>query len=588
MPLPSNLTTLDFETEAIVGNPLLDPPIPVGLAVRWPNGEKEYFTNRQEMRNVWHDARSGGPLLFHNAPFDLSVARTHLGMDWPHWSQIHDTMYIVYHEDPYAKSLSLKPSAERYLDIPPTEQDACKAWVMRNVPQAKESDWGAYLCLVPESILAPYAMQDVEDTFLLFQHLYPTTQMEPYDRERELMPRLAAGTIQGVRVATGPLEQALAATQAALQQAEARVLQVLGCGQINLGSPPQLIQALEAAGAVKHWPLTPKGNKSTNKKQIVYHDQDFADLMNYRSTANTMINSFMTNWLEQHRNGRLHPGWNSTRGDRDGGTRTGRLSSSSPNFQNIPNIADIPPIAGLPELPHLRNFILPEEGHLWVKRDFSAQEIRIAAHFEDGPLAEAFRQTPNLDPHDMVRLLVLELTGVDYPRKYIKETGFGILYGMGIKGLSGKLRESSNVARDLMNGYLSAMPGLKKLQNGTKMRGRADKPIKTWGGRIIYKEPPKLVDRQMRSFEYKLLNYLIQGSAADQTKQCIINWNNSLDHGEVFMSTVHDEINISVPEDNTVDAMDWLKTCMNESCEFDVPMLSDGFIGPSWGEVGDD
>ena len=86
------VTTLDFETEGIEGNPLITPPRPVGLAVRWDDDKCEYITDLQEMRNVWGKARNAGDMLFHNAPFDLSVAKVHLGMDFPHWKKVHDTM----------------------------------------------------------------------------------------------------------------------------------------------------------------------------------------------------------------------------------------------------------------------------------------------------------------------------------------------------------------------------------------------------------------------------------------------------------------------------------------------------------------
>ena len=583
-----NIVTLDFETESIEGNPLIAPPKPVGLAVRWPNGNKEYITDLQVMRNTWGDIRNANsPMLFHNAPFDLSVARTHLGLDWPPWNQIHDTMYLVYLKDPYAQTYSLKPSAERYLGIPPNEQDACKTWIMQNISNARESNWGAHLSKVPIEILEPYALQDTEDTYLLFECLYPTTQLEAYDRERELMPILANATVHGVRCNTPALEQALELYTSAFKQADCMLRATLKAPQLNLSSGIQLAEALELSGYIEDWVYTAKGSKSTAMENLRVNDPALRDLLGYRSKLKTLLGTFITGWLEKEHNGRLHPSWNSTRGDRAGGTRTGRLSSSAPNFQNIPNPADVASIPGLPTLPNMRNYILPEEGHMWVKRDFSAQEIRIMAHFEGGALAEAFRKDPNLDPHELVRQEIIRIVGRDYPRKYVKETGFGILYGMGAATLGSRLGERSNVARELMDAYKVAIPGVEKLQRGTKKRGSADQPIRTWGGRLIYKEPPRIIEGRMRSFEYKLLNYLIQGSAADQTKQCIIEWD-KMKAGAVFMATVHDEINISVPENQTKDYMGLLKYAMDSTGDFDVPMRSEGFIGPSWGDVGDE
>ena len=586
---PKDMLTLDFETEGIVGNPIVSPPVPVGLAVRWPSGDKEYITDLRVAKEIFLQAIGNRqPMLFHNAPFDLSVAEKWLGVPWPDWGLVHDTIYLLYLKDPYAKSYALKHNAERYLGIPPDEQDACKAWIMDNVPEARDSDWGKHLSKVPEPILEPYAKQDVEDTYLLFDLLYPETQVPAYDRERELMPTLINATKRGVRVAVAPLEQALEVYTAALERADALLGTTLRVPNLNPNSPAQLADALDNIGAVDKWTYTPTGNKSCDMKKLRIKDPVLMNLLRYRSVLKTILGTFIKGWLSLENGGRLHPSWNPTKSDTEGGTRTGRLSSSRPNFQNIPNPKELMPIDGLPELPAMRNFILPESGHVWIKRDFSAQEIRVMAHFEGGALAQAFRDDPNLDPHEMVRKEILAISGKDYPRKYVKETGFGILYGMGAATLGGRLGIDSSKSRNLMAAYKRAIPGVEKLQKGTKRRGYAQEPIRTWGGRLIYTEPPRPIQGVMRSFEYKLLNYLIQGSSADQTKQCIIEWDKERGAEDMFMATVHDEINISAPIEDAKLAMSTLRRCMEDICEFSVPMRSDGFSGPSWGEVGDE
>jgi len=585
-----DVTTLDFETEGIVGNPILNPPQPVGLAIRWPDGTTEYETDLERMRQKWLVAcAENSAILFHNAPFDLSVAEHWLDVPWPHWSQIHDTMYLLYLDDPYAKTFSLKPAAERYLNLPPEEQDECREWIFANVHEATAKNWGSFLARVPVEILAPYAMGDVERTFHLFEKLLPSTPKEPYDRERELMPILVEATLRGVRVATGPLSDALEQATGAFEQVDDMLRGALQAPGLNPGSSQQLADALDAMHLVDEWPRTPTGERSCDMKKLRLNDANIFNMLKYRSTMKTLIGTFLTPWLEMaDGTGRLHPNWNSTRGDRTGGTRTGRLSSSAPNFQNIPNPADIIVPEGLPPLPRMRDFVLPEEGHVWLKRDFSAQEIRVMAHFEDGALAAAFRETPDLDPHELVRQEIKKVTGKDYPRKYVKETGFGILYGMGRFTLAERLQIRTNEAWDLMQAYKLAIPGVEKLQSGTKLRGKMDKPIRTWGGRLIYKEPARVINGEYRSFEYKLLNYLIQGSSADQTKQCIIEWNNIRQRGDMLTATVHDEINISSPIDLHETGMEMLRMAMEDICVFDVPMLSEGFIGPSWGQVGDE
>tara|TARA_R110000824_G_scaffold39030_3_gene118548 strand:- start:440 stop:955 length:516 start_codon:yes stop_codon:yes gene_type:complete len=165
------MITLDFETEAIEGNPLVVPPRPVGLAMYWPSGIKQYITGWDAMQLHWEAAlTTDHDLLFHNAPFDLSVGCQHFNTSWPPWERVHDTMYLLFLADPYAFSLGLKPSAERYLDEPPDEQNALHDWILSNVPGATKKNAGAYISLAPEELVRPYAIGDVVRTKGLYDY----------------------------------------------------------------------------------------------------------------------------------------------------------------------------------------------------------------------------------------------------------------------------------------------------------------------------------------------------------------------------------------------------------------------------------
>lgn len=167
------MITLDFETEAIEGNPLVNPPKPVGLAVWVEDFEPEYITDWSDMRRHWQDIveHTEQPLLFHNAPFDLSVGCHWFDTPWPAWERVHDTMYLLFLADPYAQSLSLKPSAERYLDEPPEEQNALHDWIVENVPEATYRNAGAFISRAPVELVRPYAIGDVERTRRLYDYL---------------------------------------------------------------------------------------------------------------------------------------------------------------------------------------------------------------------------------------------------------------------------------------------------------------------------------------------------------------------------------------------------------------------------------
>lgn len=98
---------------------------------------------------------------------------------------------------------------------------------------------------------------------------------------------------------------------------------------------------------------------------------------------------------------------------------------------------------------------------------------------------------------------------------------------------------------------------------------------------MYYREPSKVVNGRKMDFSYKLLNYLIQGSSADQTKQCLIDWIGAKPDSHIFLATVHDELNISVPKEEWESGMELLKRYMNQDL-FDVPMRSEGFYGDNW------
>lgn len=624
----ANPICIDFETDAIVGNPIVNPPRSAGCAFwipgqqpfylswghpefevgdyRYPEGSKNncLFADAHEYIRRIRD--SSEDVLFHNAGFDLSVwndSFCNAPWSWANdsWKRVHDTMYLLFLADPYSTNLSLKPSAERYLGKPPVEQDELYDWICQYVPGATRKTAGAFISRAPADLVARYAIGDVVRTRELFDLLHAkivSDGMEAaYDRERRTFPTLLESTRRGIRIDRHTLEHHTEVYGQCLDIATENLAGRLGCGVGDLGDDTAFADALERSGAVTEWVLTPKSKKrSMAKDNIKIVIPEVKVLMDYKGALETCLQTFMRPWLVfSEKDGRLHPNWNQTkqRGEyasKSKGTHTGRLSSDSPNFQNVPteftdqqgNPMAVPD--GLHPLPFMRRYCLPEVGHVWLKRDFSSQEIRILAHFEDGALAEAYRLDPNLDPHQMATELVAAIVGLTYARKEIKITGFSIIYGSGATGLSGQLHRSIPEAAQIKGAYLTAMPGVRDLQRDVQGRGRSGQPVRTWGGRIYYAEAPKVIDGRLRDFAYKLLNYLIQGSAADQTKESIADWEDSRAWWDVFLATVHDEVNISAPKEEALESMARLKEAMNKD-RLDVPMLSEGFMGENWHDL---
>lgn len=606
---------LDYETEAIAGNPIVTPPKPVGVAISVPGHEPTYLAwGHPTENNIYYGdahkylarlADSGLPIIMHHAAFDVSVQNKFMcnaQLDPFKWRRYHDTMFLLFLADPYSPTLSLKPSADRYLGMRPLEQDDLKAWILANVAGATTKNFGAYISLAPGDLVGRYAIGDVVRTRGLFDLLYTKIVEEgmeaAYDRERRLLPILMSGSRRGMRVDREALELDERKYTGAHDIASHRLADSLGCSVDDLEHDNTYADALERSGAVTEWVYTPKSKKrsmAVDNLNIVR--PDIKTLVAYRSGISTCLSTFMRPWLELSKfDSRLHPEWNQvrTRGDggADSGTRTGRLSCSRPNLQNVPtefvdslgNPLRTP--EGLPDFPFMRQYCLPEVGHVWIKRDFSSQEIRVLAHFEDGSLCEAYRSNPNLDPHQMAVDMINSLIGVVYARKDIKVTGFSLIYGSGATGIARKLGRAVSEGYAIKEAYLNALPGVKTLMQDVQRRGKSGQPIRTWGGRLYYVEPSKEVGGQFRDFAYKLLNYLIQGSAADQTKESLNDWHDDR-AGASFIATVHDEINASAPKEEWQAAMERLTYHMNAD-RFDVPMLSEGFVGENWHDIVDE
>lgn len=618
------LVTVDFETDAIEGRPKY-PPKPVGVAIHKANKRPVYMSwghptgnnctkedARRTLQQLWRDAASHKiQLVFHHAKFDLDVAEEHFKLKLPPWDCWHDTLFLAFLDDPHAKELSLKPLAEVLLKLKPIERDQVREWILEHVPEAKGKQknwrgWGAYISRAPGDLVGKYAIGDVVRTIGVFEKLYKRVVSkadmgDAYDRERKLLPILLESERRGIAVDKRKLDKYSRVYTAALEESDNIIRKRLKSPSLNVDANEELADALDRRGLAKNdWLLTDKGNRSTSKDSIkaALTDKKMIELLAYRSTLATCVRTFIAPWklVSDASGGLIFTSWNQVRQANERtrglkGARTGRLSSE-PNFQNIPNPFEdeegilLTPPPGLPQLPLLRSILIPRKGHMWLHRDYNQQELRIMGHFEDGVLREAYNKDPRLDMHTLAQRLINELLNTNYKRKPIKNTGFGIIYGMGLGLLAERIDSDTKTADKLRKAYLTIFPGLKKLDEDLKMCGKENKPIRTWGGRVYYCEEPKYIDNRWRTFEYKLLNVLIQGSAADCTKEAIIRYDDRTRDGNLLL-TVHDENNNEAPEGVWQREMKIMRETM-ESVEFDVPMLSDGAYSlKSWADIKD-
>jgi DNA polymerase I-like protein with 3'-5' exonuclease and polymerase domains len=614
------VVTVDFETAGIEARPIY-PPKPVGVSIMYPGKKPKYLawghpienncTKEQamaELQDIW---RGPTPLLFQNGKFDIDVAAVHMGCSVPSWDKIHDTMYALFLFDPHAPSLSLKPSSERLLGMPPEEQDAVFEWLAdhdlvkrqrkKDGTTSYQKDAGAYISQAPGKLVGTYANGDTDRTLKLFNFLYPIIaergMLGAYNRERQLMPIMLRNETEGIVTDLPKLEADVLRYRQQQLKTDIWIRKKLKCGDsINLDSGEDLADALEAAGMSSGFLTTATGKRSTSKESLIQAiaDKKLFAVLQYRSKLSTLMGTFMEPWLRvaSVTGGRIHTSWNQVRapsGKGSVGTRTGRFSGT-PNFGNIPNDLEEdddfthPAFAKLDSLPLARGYIVADKpNHVILDRDFSQQELRILAHFEDGQLCAAYNANPKLDIHAFVGDEVMRVAGREISRKHIKILNFLQVYGGGIDALVAKLKCTPDEARQIKGFHGAALPDVKKLDQTIKALGKAGDCIRTWGGRQYYAEEPKFINGRMQTFDYKLTNYLIQSSAADHTKQAIINYDSVRKSGR-FMLSVHDQVLASVPKSAAKLEMKLLKEAM-EGVKFDVPMLSDGEYGYNWGHL---
>jgi DNA polymerase I-like protein with 3'-5' exonuclease and polymerase domains len=616
---------IDFETLGIEARPYYPPP-PVGVSIKYPGKKARYYAFGHPTNNncQWSEAKEAvrqayehkDGVLFQNGKFDVDVAEVHMGLPVPHWTKIHDTLFLIFLDDPNQTELGLKPAATRLLDMPPDEQDAVADWLLANQPvpgvkisKSKNSEhyFGRYIAYAPGDLVGKYADGDVIRTEMIFYKLRPSIHERgmdaAYDRERQLMPILLEMERQGVPVDLKHLAADVAMYNETRAQIDLWIIKQLKASpDINLNSGDQLIEALVKVKKVdvNLLPLTATGKYQTNKEALMgaVTDKVMLGMLKYRAQLATCLDTFMVPWLKmaEASGGLIYTTWNQVKspsGDHTIGTRTGRLSST-PNFQNIANefkvVFDGPglpksPIK-LPALPKVRSYITPFPGEILIDRDYSQQEPRILGHFEGGALMDKYVQNPWIDFHDNARDELANV-GKVYDRKPVKNTNLGLIYGMGVAKLALKNDMPVDESKELKKAILNLYPGLKEMYEDMKSLAKMNQPIRTWGGREYYCEPPKLVEGRMRTFDYKMVNTLIQGSAADCTKEAIIRFHAAKKPDTKILLNVHDQLTASTPKVGWKQEMEVMRERM-ESVEFDVPILSEGAVSDTnWDQLKD-
>ena len=528
--------------------------------------------------------------IMHNATYDAGWLRAE-GIEVQ--GKIIDTMIAAPLIDENRFSYSLNNVCRTYIDMRKDEK----------MLRAAAKDWGidpkADLWRLPPKFVGSYAEQDALMTLRLWDRLKIELDEQDlwsiFELETGLIPLMLDMRTRGVRVDLKQVEIVKKQLQKKVTDLKNFIKK-----ESNVDVDPwasasvkKMFDALDLK-----YPKTDLGSPSFTKQYLNAHPHKVCQALVKLREFDKADSTFIETILRHNHKGRIHTEFHQLRSD-DGGTVTGRFSSSSPNLQQIP--------ARDPEIKKMvRGLFIPEDGERWGSFDYSSQEPRLLVHFA----ASLPKEIPQR--HDMIDTIVEEYNKGDVDlhqmvadfagitRKEAKTVNLGIMYGMGKAKLANQLSISDDEAKELLSTHHMKVPFVKSLADLASSQAQVHGLIRTLLGRKCrfhlweprtyeYNKPLPLEEAQKkhgshlrRAFTYKALNKLIQGSAADQTKKAM---KDCYDEGLVPMLTVHDELCFSVKDDTQCKQIkDIMETGLDHILK--VPSKVDQELGNNWGEVG--
>lgn len=448
----------------------------------------------------------------------------------------------------------------------------------------------------PTALVGPYAEMDVDLPLRVFKEqkekLWRDGLWDLFDMECRLLPMLLKMRLTGVRINLSAAEELKASMQTDMLALERAIEKEAGF-HVDIWAAASLARAFDNLGL--GYPRTAKTKApSFTKDFLSSHQHPIAQKVKSLREQEKFLGTFVQGYiLDNQVNGRVHGQFHPMKSD-DGGTVTGRFSSSLPNLQNIPSRDE-------KYGPLIRALFIPEDGHEWCCADYSQIEPRILIHYavELGmaeELCRAYKQNKASDFYGFV----MELCSVSRPIS--KGLSLGMMYAMGKKKLARSLGLDEAAAEPLFDRYHKELPFIGELMEKTTSVARTRGYVKTILGRRarfpLYEKAgwdedsvalphdealeaygPKIV----RAFCYKALNRIIQGSAADVFKKAMVYCfeDGLFDKAPVHLF-VHDEVDYSVPIGD-IELPKRVAEHMETALPLNIPLSVDYKVAADWG-----
>lgn len=367
-----------------------------------------------------------------------------------------------------------------------------------------------------------------------------------------------------------------------IAEVERNIRDLAGDETFNIGSPMQLSHVLfDVMGLpTKGLKKTKRGYYSTNAKVLsdLARDHEIVRLiLDWREKSKIKSTYLDTLGPLRRGDGRVHTTYNQTI------TATGRLSSSDPNLQNIPTRSELGRT--------VKTAFSAGEGSVFLAVDYSQIELRLLAHLSgDEHLVRAFNEGEDFHAETAARVFGVPVSEVTPDlRSRAKAVNFGIVYGQQAYGLSQSLHISMAEARDMIDRYYEAYPGVRTFLDNVVARAKQTGYAETMYGRRRHIPELKAKNPQLRGFgERTAMNHPMQGTAADIIKIAMARVSRRLEE-EGFAAhmilQVHDELDFECPVNEVECLTAMVQDVMEHVVDLRVPLIAEASTGVTWADA---
>ena len=400
--------------------------------------------------------------------------------------------------------------------------------------------------------------------------------------EMPLVPVLAKMERAGMLVDPDRLHSLSEGLATQIAEVERNIRDLAGDETFNIGSPMQLSHVLfDVMGLpTKGLKKTKRGYYSTNAKVLsdLARDHEIVRLiLDWREKSKIKSTYLDTLGPLRRGDGRVHTTYNQTI------TATGRLSSSDPNLQNIPTRSELGRT--------VKTAFSAGEGSVFLAVDYSQIELRLLAHLSgDEHLVRAFNEGEDFHAETAARVFGVPVSEVTPDlRSRAKAVNFGIVYGQQAYGLSQSLHISMAEARDMIDRYYEAYPGVRTFLDNVVARAKQTGYAETMYGRRRHIPELKAKNPQLRGFgERTAMNHPMQGTAADIIKIAMARVSRRLEE-EGFAAhmilQVHDELDFECPIDEVERLTAMVRDVMERVVDLRVPLIAEASTGITWADA---